>query len=162
MTEASPVPVARRQMFGRVGVSMVGRVMMFRADGPFDPELVAAARRAVQTTLKRMPEVRRFVQLIEFGVSGYISDAGLAELRCFIEEQVGRGILPISTVLLAGPQLPSRDHLGRVASLMGETRPVHIVSTAEEAWVQVNADLVAAGFAAQAPRGSSLKRVARP
>lgn len=152
MIATIPTPAPVRPQFGRVRVSMVGQVMMFRAEGPFDPELIAAMRRAVQTTLKRMPEMRRFVQLVEFGGSAAITPDGLAELRCFVEEQVGRGFLPYATILWAAPDLPGREDLQSVHTVMSPTRPVHIVASFDEAWAVANAALVAAGLPAQTPR----------
>lgn len=152
-----PDLAAVRPSAGRVRVSMVGQVMLFRAEGPFDPELIAAMRRAVQTTLRRLPGLSRFVQLVEFGGSAAVTVDGLAELRCFVEEQVGRGFLPYATILWAEPDLLGRDSLQDVHAVMSPTRPVHIVASFEAAWAQANAALTAAGLPAQTPR-----RIGRP
>lgn len=153
-----PLPVARA-VFGRVRVRMEGCVMLVQAVGPFDSDLIAATRRAVQSTLKRMPALRRFVQLVELQDSCEIAESALSELSRFVDEQVGLGFLPYSTVLQAPDDLPHRDHLEGVVRVMSPTRPVHILSTGTQAWAQVNADLQAAGLPVQdPPLGSAAAR----
>ena len=69
MSPTPALPPSRRPVlkpsFGRVSVGVQGRVMMSVAEGPFDPELMAATKRAIALAGKRLPADRRFADLLE-------------------------------------------------------------------------------------------------
>lgn len=142
---------AARPSFGRVSVGVQGRVMLSRAEGPFDAALMAAVRRAIALAGRRLPADRRFGDLIEIHGSLQIESDALAQLRESIEAFTSRGLVAISTVFVVPPGVACIERLPALLDIWRASRPVRRAETFEAGWALVNADLAAAGLPVQAP-----------
>ncbi|MFG6414117.1 hypothetical protein ACG02S_09430 [Roseateles sp. DC23W] len=153
MCPAPARPPSRRSTpsFGRVSVSVQGRVLMSRAEGPFDAGLMAAVKRAIALAGKRLPVDHRFGDLVEIRGSMAMDGDALAQLRQSIEAFTSRGLVAISTVFVVQPGIPGIERLPALMDIWRATRPVRRADNFEAAWEMVNADLVAAGLPPQAP-----------
>jgi hypothetical protein len=143
-------PVAKPS-FGRVSVSVHGRVMMSVAEGPFDAPLMAAVKRAVALAGKRLPADRLFGDLLEIRGSLQMDSDALAELRASIDAFGSRGIVALSTVFLVRPGIPGIERLPALMDIWRASRPVRRADNFDAAWALVNADLAAAGLPTQEP-----------
>ncbi len=137
--------------FGRVRVSVYGRVMMSVAEGPFDAELMTATRRAIALAGKRLPADRRFGDLLEIRGSLQMDSDALGALRASIDAFASRGIVALSTVFLVRPGIPGIERLPALMDIWRASRPVRRADSFESAWALVNADLAAAGLPTQEP-----------
>lgn len=140
-----------RTSFGRVSVGVYGRVMLSVAEGPFDAALMTATKRAIALAGKRLPQDRRFGDLLEIRSSLVMDADALAALRASIDSFARRGVVAVSTVFLVPPGLPGIERLPALMDIWRASRPVRRADTFEAAWALVNADLKAAGLPAQAP-----------
>lgn len=125
--------------------------MVSMAEGPFDAELMVAAKRAIALAGKRLPMDRRFGDLLEIRGLLQISDDALAELRASVDSFAERGLVALSTVFLVRPGLPGIERLPALMDIWRASRPVRRADSFEAAWALVNADLIAAGLPPQAP-----------
>ncbi|MFG6467985.1 hypothetical protein [Roseateles sp. BYS87W] len=155
MSTSPALPPARRPAlrpsFGRVSVGVYGRVMMSVAEGPFDADLMAATRRAISLAGKRLPQDRRFGDLVEIRGSLQMDANALAQLRAGIDSFARHGIVALSTVFLVPPGLPGIERLPALMDIWRQSRPVRRADSFAAAWALVNADLAAAGLPTQAP-----------
>lgn len=143
-------PVARRG-FGRISVGVYGRVMMSVAEGPFDADLMAAARRAIALAGKRLPPDHRYGDLLEIRGNLRMDADALDQLRASIDSFASRGLVAISTVFLVRSDIPGIERLPALMDIWRASRPVRRADRFETAWAWVNADLMAAGLPPQAP-----------
>lgn len=125
--------------------------MMSVAEGPFDPELMAATKRAIALAGKRLPADRRFADLLEIRGSLQMNADALAQLRASIDSFASAGVVAISTVFLVRPGIPGIERLPALMDIWRASRPVRRADSFEAAWALVNADLAAAGLPQQAP-----------
>ena len=155
MSTSPALPSSRRAeprpSFGRVSVSVHGRVMMSVAEGPFDAPLMAAVKRAIGLAGKRLPADRRFGDLLEIRSSLQMDAEALAELRASINAFASRGVVAVSTVFLVRPGIAGIERLPALMDIWRASRPVRRADTFEAAWALVNAGLVAAGLPPQEP-----------
>jgi len=155
MSPTPALPPSRRSelkpSFGRVSVSVQGRVMLSMAEGPFDAALMAATKRAIALAGKRLPADRRFGDLLEIRGSLQMNADALNELRNSINAFASVGLVAISTVFLVQPGLPGIERLPALMDIWRASRPVRRADNFESAWALVNADLAAAGLPTQAP-----------
>ncbi len=155
MSPAPVLPPSRHPVvkpsFGRVSVSVHGRVMVSMAEGPFDAPLMAAVKRAIALAGKRLPADRRFGDLLEIRGSLQMDSDALQELRASINAFGSRGIVAVSTVFLVRPGIPGIERLPALMDIWRASRPVRRADNFESAWALVNADLAAAGLPTQEP-----------
>ncbi len=156
MSPSPALPPSRRRVvptssFGRVSVSVQGRVMVSVAEGPFDADLMAATKRAIALAGKRLPVDRRFGDLLEIRGSLQMDADALAALRASIDSFARHGIVALSTVFLVKPGLPGIERLPALMDIWRASRPVRRADSFEAAWALVNADLIAAGLPPQDP-----------
>lgn len=144
-----------RPSFGRVSVSVHGRVMRAIAEGPFDADLMAATKRALALAGKRLPADRRFCDLIEIRGSLQMDASALAELAAGLHGFALQGLVALSTVFLVQPGIPGLERLRSLMDVWRASRPVRRAHTFEAAWALINADLLAAGLPPQAPAASA-------
>ncbi|MFN3304778.1 MAG: hypothetical protein ACK44A_13805 [Roseateles sp.] len=142
---------AARPSFGRVSIGVHGRVMVSRAEGPFDTELMAAVRRAIALAGRRLPADRRFGDLIEIHGSLVMDLDALAQLRRSIEAFTSRGLVALSTVFVVPPGISGIERLPALLDIWRASRPVRRAETFAAGWALVNADLSAAGLPVQPP-----------
>lgn len=140
-----------RTSFGRVSVGVYGRVMLSVAEGPFDAALMTATKRAIALAGKRLPQDRRFGDLLEIRSSLVMDADALAALRASIDSFARRGVVAVSTVFLVPPGLPGIERLPALMDIWRASRPVRRADTFEAAWALVNADLKASGLPPQDP-----------
>jgi Arc/MetJ family transcription regulator len=140
-----------RTSFGRVSVGVYGRVMLSVAEGPFDAALMTATQRAIALAGKRLPQDRRFGDLLEIRGSLVMDADALAALRASIDSFARRGVVAVSTVFLVPPGLPGIERLPALMDIWRASRPVRRADTFDAAWALVNADLKAAGLPPQDP-----------
>lgn len=141
----------RTRGFGRVSVSVQGRVMMAVAEGPFDAELMMATRRAVRLAAKQLPSDGGFVSVVEFRHSMVMEHDALPRLTEAVQGYISQGIVSQCLVFVAATDLPGIENLGAVMDIWRPTRPVRLARDMAEAWKILNSALVAAGYPAQAP-----------
>lgn len=155
MNTSQALPPFRRQVarpsFGRVSVGVYGRVMLSVAEGPFDAELMTATKRAIALAGKRLPQDRRFGDLLEIRSSLVMDADALAALRTSIESFARRGVVAVSTVFLVPAGLPGIERLPALMDIWRASRPVRRADHFDAAWALVNADLKAAGLPPQQP-----------
>ena len=125
--------------------------MMSVAEGPFDPELMAATKRAIALAGKRLPADRRFADLLEIRGSLQMNADALAQLRASIDSFASAGVVAISTVFLVRPGIPGIERLPALMDIWRASRPVRRADNFDAAWALVNADLAAAGLPTQTP-----------
>lgn len=148
---APPLQRRARPSYGRVSVSVYGRVMMSMAEGPFDAGLMAATKRAIALAGKRLPADRRFGDLVEIRGSLEMNADALAELRASIHSFSKLGVVAISTVFLVRPGISGIERLPALMDIWRASRPVRRANDFDSAWALVNADLAAAGLPPQDP-----------
>ena len=150
-TPHAPRRIDSKPSFGRVSVSVHGRVLMSVAEGPFDAALMDATKRAITLAGKRLPADRRFADLVEIRSSLLMDSDALAQLRAGIHDFAAHGIVALSTVFLVPPGIPGIERLPALMDIWRTSRPVRRTDNFNMAWSMVNADLVAAGLPMQSP-----------
>ncbi|PZP33486.1 MAG: hypothetical protein DI603_08975 [Roseateles depolymerans] len=141
----------RTRGFGRVSVSVHGRVMLAVAEGPFDGELMMATRRAVRLAAKQLPRDGFFVSLVEFRHSLEMEPEALPRLAEAVHGYISQGVVSRSLVFVAGDDLPGVENLDAVMAIWRPTRPVLRAHNMAEGWRLLNQALVAAGYPAEPP-----------
>jgi hypothetical protein len=152
MCPPDPTPLHEQpdtQGFGRVSVGFQGRVMHYIAQGPFDAALMAAAKRATNIAVGRIPADRLYVSLMEFRWPLLMDEGGRREFDETVSGFVTRRTLPLATILLVAPGDEEAPMVLDMAGVYRQSRPTQIFTDAAAAWAAVNAVLRAAGLPEQ-------------
>jgi hypothetical protein len=144
-------PSAGAKEFGRLGVSVHGRVLFFTAHGPFDEDMMVAVERAIQLARRRLPQDGPFLDVYEFHGNADISPSAVKHAAAMVQGYLARGRNAYATVIVAAPDLPGRDQLEALLDLWRPWRPVHVCEDFDAAWAVVTAELQRSGFEAPLP-----------
>ena len=136
--------------FGRVTVGLMGRVMRYVAQGPFDAALMAAAKRGTNAAAERIPADRRYVSLMEFHPPLGLDADGLHEFKETVGGFVERQTVPLATILLVAPGDEDAPMVRDMTAIYQRSRPVVVCTDAAAAWAEVNRVLREAGLPEQA------------